>query len=94
MLATYRMYVNDGDKAIELASKVTSSQRVTNPQSYDLLLHPAETAGRLVAAISIIAPSSAVATLDRVECVTHTHTHHTTHHTPHTTHVGVVIRQE
>jgi hypothetical protein len=52
MLATHRMNVNDGDKAIELASKVTSSQRVTNPQPYDLLLHPAETAGRLVVAIS------------------------------------------
>ncbi len=63
MLATYRMYVNDGDKAIELASKMTSSQRVTNPQPYDLQLHPAETAGRLVAAISEIAPSSAVARL-------------------------------
>jgi len=57
MLATYRMYVNDGEKAIELASKVTSSQRVTDPQLYDLLLHPAETAGRLVAAISEIAPT-------------------------------------
>ena len=84
MLATHHMYVKYGDKAIELASKVTSSQRVTNPKPYDLLLHPAETAGRLVAAISEIAPSSAVATLDRVECVTHTHTPHT-HHT-HTTH--------